>query len=268
MVIMLGMGITLTLADFKEILKAPRLIFTGVVLQFLIMPAWSAFLGWGMSLPREMAVGLILVACCPGGTASNVIVFLARANVALSVSLTLFSTLLAIGFTPWLTFLYAGHYVPVDPWGLFKSLIFVVFLPLALGILWNHFLPRFAKQVSIFSPLVSVFFILLIVGFVLAAKRDLILAHGWILLSATGMLHLGGFAGGYILSKLIKVAPKDCQTISIEVGMQNSGLGTALATKHFSSMPMVPAPCALSAILHCLLGSFLAALWSRKNGGK
>ena len=226
-------------------------------------------MGWGMSLPREMAVGLILVACCPGGTASNVIVFLARANVALSVSLTLFSTLLAIGFTPWLTFFCMQVTMcQLIHGGLFKSLIFVVFLPLGWGILWNHFLPRFAKQVSIFSPLVSVFFILLIVGFVLAAKRDLILAHGWILLSATGMLHLGGFAGGYILSKLIKVAPKDCQTISIEVGMQNSGLGTALATKHFSSMPMVPAPCALSAILHCLLGSFLAALWSRKNGGK
>jgi BASS family bile acid:Na+ symporter len=263
--IMLGMGITLRPRDFQEVWKQPRLILTGIALQFLIMPAWSACLCWGLSLPREMAVGLILVASCPGGTASNVVVFLARANVALSVSLTLFSTLVAVVVTPWLTYVYAGHYVPIDPWALFKSLLLVVLLPLSIGVVWNSFMPQSAKRVSRFSPLISVVFILLIVGFVLAVKRDLILAHGWILLMATGLLHLGGFTGGYLAAKLLAYNLKDRQTISIEVGMQNSGLGTALATKHFSSMPMVPAPCALSAILHCLLGGLLASLWSRRH---
>ena len=116
-----------------------------------------------------------------------------------------------------------------------------------------------------FSTVVSVVFILLIVGFVLAAKQDLILTHGWVLLGATGLLHAGGFAGGYFGARLLGRDRLNQQTISIEVGMQNSGLATALATKHFANMPMTPAPCALSAILHCLMGSFLASRWRRAN---
>ncbi|MDG1173836.1 MAG: bile acid:sodium symporter family protein [Opitutales bacterium] len=263
--IMLGMGMTLRPEDFLRVWRAPKVIALGVGLQFLVMPGWSAFLAWALKLPPEMAVGLILVACCPGGTASNVVVFLAKARVALSVSITLCSTLVAVLLTPWLTYLYAGHYLPIDPWALFNSIVVIVLLPLAIGVGWNQWLPKSARKVAVFSPSISVLFILLIVGFVLADKRDLILAHGWMILGATGLLHLGGFLGGYWGAKWLGRDELDKQTLSIEVGMQNSGLGAALATKNFSSMPMTPAPCALSAILHCMIGSFLASWWSRRN---
>ena len=263
--IMLGMGMTLTPADFKRVWLAPQVIALGVGLQFLIMPGWSALLAKVLDLPTEMAVGLILVACCPGGTASNVVVFLAKGKVALSVSLTLCSTLLAVVMTPWLTYFYAGQYVPVDPWALLFTIFTVVVVPLFVGLVWKFYFERSARLISSFSPLVSVVFILLIVGFVLAAKRDLILEHGWVLLLATLLLHLGGFAGGYWGSYLLGRGKIERQTLSIEVGMQNSGLGTALAAKHFPLMSMTPAPCALSAIIHCMVGSLLASKWAKGN---
>jgi len=263
--IMLGMGITLEPKDFSQVLKKPKVIVLGVALQFLIMPAWSALLAWVLGLRPELAVGLILVACCPGGTASNVVVFLARAKVALSVSLTLCSTLIAVVLTPWLTYLYAGHYLPIEPWALLKSILWIVLFPLALGIILKGWFPKSVAKVSGFSPVVSVLFILLIVGYILASKRDTILENGWILLVATGLLHLGGFFLGYIASSFLGRSFQERQTLSIEVGMQNSGLGAALATKHFPMMPLAPAPCAMSAILHCLIGSILASKWARDN---
>ena len=261
-----GYGYDFEWGGFCQGFKVPKTIFLGVSLQFLIMPAWSAFLAWVLELPPEMAVGLILVACCPGGTASNVVV-LAKANVALSVSLTLCATLIAVLLTPWLTYFYAGHYVPIDPGSLLKSILLIVLLPLTFGACLNHFFTRMSKTVGSFSPLISVVFILLIVGYILAVKRDIILEHGVILLTATGLLHLGGFLFGYLTARIFGQCARSCQTISIEVGMQNSGLGTALATKHFPAMPMAPAPCAMSAILHCLIGSVVASIWAKSNTG-
>jgi BASS family bile acid:Na+ symporter len=267
-IIMLGMGMTLQPEDFLRVWKEPKVVGLGVFSQFLIMPAWGAFIAWALQLPSEMAVGLILVASCPGGTASNVVVFLAKANLALSVSLTLVSTILAIFLTPWLTNLYAGHYVPVDSWGLLKSISLIVLLPLVIGLLWKRLFERSARQVSKVSPFVSVLFILLIVGYVLAAKREIILNNWSTLLFAVLSLHLGGFFLGFMIGLLFKRNQLDCRTFSIEVGMQNSGLGMALASKHFAHLPMVPAPCALSAVMHCLIGSFLASWWNRKNNNK
>jgi BASS family bile acid:Na+ symporter len=264
-IIMLGMGMTLQPEDFLRVWKEPKVVGLGVFAQFLIMPAWGAFLAWALKLPTEMAVGLILVASCPGGTASNVVVFLAKANLALSVSLTLVSTILAIFLTPWLTNLYAGHYVPVDSWGLLKSILLIVLLPLLIGLLWKRLFEKSAQQVSRVSPFVSVLFILLIVGYVLAAKRDIILNNWYTLLFAVLFLHTGGFLLGFVIGLLFKRNQSECRTFSIEVGMQNSGLGMALASKHFAHLPMVPAPCALSAVIHCLLGSFLASWWNRKT---
>jgi BASS family bile acid:Na+ symporter len=264
-IIMLGMGLTLSVEDFAQVLKKPKLIGLGAFLQFSIMPAWAALIAFVFRIPGEMAVGLILVASCPGGTASNVVVFLANGRVALSVCLTAFSTLLAIVVTPWLTHLYAGHYLPVDPWALMKSIFYIVLIPLLFGISLKKFYPKFARKSSNFSPLLSVIFILLIVGFVLAAKRETILLHWQTMLGAVFLLHVGGFALGFILPRLIGEEETVSRTLSIEVGMQNSGLGMALASKHFSSMPMVPAPCALSAVMHCLLGSVLAAVWNRSG---
>lgn len=264
-IIMLGMGMTLDTKDFQQVWRQPHIVGLGVFFQFLIMPAWGAFLAWVMGLPTEMAVGLILVSSCPGGTASNVVVFLAKANVALSVSLTLVSTILAIFLTPWLTALYAGHYVPVDAWGLLKSILLIVLFPLILGVAWKRLFKKTAHQVAKVSPFLSVLFILLIVGFVLAAKKSLILENWFVLFFAVFFLHLGGFFLGFISGKLFGRNPVDCRTFGIEVGMQNSGLGMALASKHFSQLPMVPAPCALSAVIHCVIGSFLATWWNRKD---
>ena len=261
--IMLGMGLTLSVKDFSEVLKKPKLIALGTFLQFSIMPAWAALISFIFKIPSEMAVGLILVASCPGGTASNVVVFLANGRVALSVCLTACSTLLAIIVTPWLTHLYAGHYLPVEPWALMKSIFYIVLIPLVLGIGWKKFYPDSARHTSVFSPLFSVLFILLIVGFVLAAKREIILVNWQSMLGAVIVLHLGGFFLGYFIPRFLGNEKRECRTLSIEVGMQNSGLGMALASKHFSSMPMVPAPCALSAVMHCIIGSLLAAIWKR-----
>ena len=267
-VIMLGMGMTLTADDFIRVWKEPKVIGLGVCSQFLIMPAWGALVAYLMGLPPQMAVGLILVASCPGGTASNVVVFLARGKVALSVSMTLASTIAAVWMTPLLTSWYAGHYLPVDPWALFRGILWVVLLPLAVGVVWNRFFPRSAHRASAYSPLVSVLFILLIVGFVLAAKKELILANWEVLTASVLALHFGGFALGYAMAALTGLARDERRTLSIEVGMQNSGLGMALASKHFATLPMVPAPCALSAVIHCLIGSYLAMRWRKEPADK
>ena len=192
-------------------------------------------------------------------------VFLAGGRVALSVCLTACSTLLAIVVTPWLTHYYAGHYLPIDPWALMKSIFYIVLIPLIVGVSWKKFYPKVAKRASVFSPLLSVLFILLIVGFVLAAKKEIILKHWQTMLMSVVVLHLGGFFLGFVIPRLIRQKKSVCRTLSIEVGMQNSGLGMALASKHFSAMPMVPAPCALSAVMHCIIGSILAAVWNRGN---
>lgn len=262
-IIMLGMGLTLTLQDFRAVLKLPRAGVIGVVCQFGIMP----LLGWGIAkllrldeIDPMLAVGLILVACCPGGTASNVVAFLARANVALSVLMTVVSTMAAILLTPWLTKWYAGTLVEVDAWALCKSTIQVVLIPLTLGLLANQFLPRVSAAVKPFSPFVSVVAIVLIVASIIGAQREIILEAGWRLLAAPALLHIGGFGLGYAVARLCCLAEENARTISIEVGMQNSGLGAALAGKHFPNT-VAPVPCAISAVYHCLIGSFLVAFW-------
>lgn len=258
-IIMLGMGLTLTLDDFRRVFVIPFALLGGVALQFAVMP----LLGWGighwMELPRDMAVGLVLVACCPGGTASNVVAFLARANVALSVSMTAISTTLAVVLTPLLTKFYVGERVPVDALGLLQSILIIVILPVVAGITINHFFGRAAKRIAAVSPFVSVLFIILIVGYILSLNRDSILENWQTLVAATLLLHLGGFGLGYGLARVMKLDELSSRTVSIEVGMQNSGLGTALAKAHFTALTAVP--CAVSAVMHCILGSIAAGIW-------
>jgi len=260
-IIMLGMGLTLTVDDFKRVFIMPLPLAAGVCLQFAVMP----FLGWGigllLSMPRDMAVGLVLVSCCPGGTASNVVTFLARANVALSVSMTALSTMLAVLLTPLLTKLLVGERLPVDGWGLLQSIIIIVILPVSAGVLLNRFMGRIAKKISIVSPFVSVVMIILIVGYILAANKTLILEQWKIISQAVLLLHMGGFGLGYLLARVLRFDELTRRTASIEVGMQNSGLGTALATKHFAGFPLVAVPCAVSAVTHCILGSIAAVFW-------
>ncbi len=268
--IMLGMGLTLRVADFVEVGRQPGAVLAGVAAQFLIMPTS----GWGVAklfaLSPELALGLILVACCPGGTASNVICYLARASVALSVLMTMCSTFAAVGLTPLLTKLLAGKVLPVDAWGLFQSMLVIVLLPLVVGIAVNTGVGRMKRPervrawVDAVGPVVSVVVIVLIVGCIVALKKDLIAAAAAPLFISVLVLHALGFGVGYGVMWLFRKPVAMRRTASIEVGMQNSGLGAALATKHFAEFALAPVPAAISAVYHCIIGSVLAAWWRRK----
>lgn len=260
-IIMLGMGITLTVEDWRRVLKMPRAVAIGFAGQYLIMP----FLGWSIAkllkLETPFAVGLILVGCCPGGTASNVVTFLARANVALSVLMTTCSTVAAVVMTPLLTKWLAGQYVPVDALGLFLSTLQIVLIPVVAGVVLNRYAPRLVECVLPVAPLVSVLTIALICASIIGSSADKFKQSGGTLLLAVFLLHAGGFALGYLFSFLWRGDPITNRTISIEVGMQNSGLGAALAKAHFSVLPLAPLPCALSATFHSVIGSLLAGYW-------
>jgi len=263
-IIMLGMGLTLTLEDFTRVFKFPRWVLVGVLLQFTVMPLLGWSLGHLLNLPPAYAVGLILVACCPGGTASNVICYLARGNVALSVTLTTFSTMIAIGATPWLTAMLAGSYMPVSASALFYSTVQVVLLPITLGVLLNSFAPKITRVMVPFSPAVAVIVIVLIVASILGSGSEKILSSGPNLLVGVLLLHAFGFALGYGLSYWVNRNKNVARTVSIEVGMQNSGLGAHLARSHFPVGSGVDIPSALSALTHCIYGSIAAAIWSRR----
>ncbi len=262
-VIMLGMGLTLELEDFARVFRAPAPIGWGVLLQYTVMP----MLGWAMAtvfeLPTPYAVGLILVCCCPGGTASNVIAYLAKADVALSVSMTAFSTMLAALCTPLLTTWIVGSRVEVDAWGLFVSTAKVVLLPVAVGLALRRFAPKLTERLLPFAPGAAVAMIVLIVAAILAAQKSAVLESGARLLGAVVSAHASGFVLGYVLGGLSGGFGRVARTTSIEVGMQNSGLGAVLAHAHFAN-PLTAIPSAISAITHCILGSALAAVWSRR----
>lgn len=262
-IIMLGMGLTLTLEDFTRVLKFPRWVLSGVFLQYTVMPICGWSIAQLLNLPKAYAVGLILVACCPGGTASNVICYLARGNVALSVTLTTFSTMIAIAATPWLTSLLAGSYMPVNAGALFYSTVQVVLLPVTLGVLLNKFVPTITGQMARYSPAVAVVVIILIVASILGAGSDQILQSGPYLILGVMMLHAVGFTVGYALSYWMSRNKGVARTVSIEVGMQNSGLGAHLARTHFPAGSGVDIPSAVSALTHSIFGSIIAAIWRR-----
>jgi BASS family bile acid:Na+ symporter len=266
--IMLSMGLTLSLEDFSRVLKMPKSILLGVGLQYTIMPGLGYALALGFNLPIDFVIGLVLVACCPGGTASNVVCFIARTHVALSVSLTTCSTLLAVLLTPFLTTWWVesisleqtGLKVDVDTLGLLLKTLKVVILPVLLGIFLNHFFHRGVKKVEAYTPFVAVLSIVFIVDFILADKKSAILEIGASLIAAVLLLHLLGFILGYVLSRLLKFTERDAQTVSIEVGMQNSGLATELARSNFPAYGLATVPGAISALTHCILGSIAAGL--------
>lgn len=270
-IIMLGMGLTLSFDDFRRIARIPRCVATGVVLQFTVMPLAGVTIASLTGLETGLAVGLILVSCCPGGTASNVIAYLARANVALSVTMTMASTLVAVIATPMLTGWLAGKYVEIDQWNLFVNMVSIVLLPVIAGLFLGRFFPRATAKIATVSPLISVLVVVLIVGGIIAASKPLIVTHAGILLLAVLLLHLIGFGLGYLLTRIGGFEEAAARTISIEVGMQNSGLGSSLAaTPGFAAQfatPMqaalAPVPAALSAVYHVVIGSLLAAIWRR-----
>ncbi len=264
-VIMLGMGLTLSVADFARVLRMPRPVLLGVLAQFLIMPLLGWVIAQSFDLPTEFQVGIILVACCPGGTASNVVTYIARGNLALSLLMTMCSTFAAILLTPVLTKWLVGERLPVDAWGLFYSTVQVVLLPVLAGLGLHHAFPRLVQRIMPVAPLVSVVTIALICANIVGKNATQVIAHGVDLGLAVATLHLGGFALGYVIARLLGFDERVRRTVSIEVGMQNSGLGTVLATRHFSDpithVSLAAVPCAISAVAHSLIGSVLAVWW-------
>ena len=262
--IMLGMGLTLQWQDFNQIFQTPKWVFLGLLLQFSLMP----LMGWGLGvlfeLPPFFAVGLILVASCPGGTASNVIAYLARANVALSVAMTTCSTLTGIILTPYLTASLSGNYLSVDAWGLFYSTIKVVLLPVTIGVILNQYLPKFTQKAIPFAPPVAVLLIVLIVASIIGQGKEIILNAGLNLIFAIMILHLFGFILGYTLSRVFIKDIGASKTIAIEVGMQNSGLGAVLARENFTN-PATAIPSAISSLVHSIYGSIFVSIFKEKN---
>lgn len=263
-VIMLGMGITLSIDDFARVATRPATVAAGFVAQFVIMPMSGWLVATTLGLDTPFAVGLILVACCPGGTASNVVTYIARADVALSVLMTTCTTLGAVVLTPLLTKLLAGRMVEVDAWGLFFSTLQVVVLPVAAGVAINRFLPRVVHAVMPVAPLVSVITIALVCASIIGQNAAAVLGSGPQLLLAVVLLHSIGFGVGYCFARLLGYDRIVGRTISIEVGMQNSGLGVVLAQKHFPAEPLTAVPCAISSVVHSVIGSLLAGWWRRK----
>jgi bile acid:Na+ symporter, BASS family len=259
-VIMLGMGITLSFADFRRALALPRPIALGFASQFLVMPALAWGIARALDLATPFAVGLILVGACPGGTASNVVTYIARANLPLSVLMTMCSTMGAIVLTPLLTEALAGTMVPVDAWGLFVSTLQVVLLPVLIGVSLHHIAPRAVGVVQPIAPLLAVIAIVLIVASVIGQSAQAILASAGRLGAAVLLLHSGGFALGYLIARVFGYDEIVRRTVSIEVGMQNSGLAVVLSRLHFAD-PLTAVPGALSSVTHSVLGSLLAAIW-------
>ena len=266
-VIMLGMGLTLSIDDFRRVASRPGAVVAGFVGQFLIMP----LAGWGVATLLELdtpfAVGLILVACCPGGTASNVVTYLARADVALSVIMTTCTTLAAVILTPVLTKFLAGRLVEVDAFGLFLSTLQVVVLPVVAGMAVNRWLPGVVRRVLPVAPLVSVITIALVCASIIGQNAAAVRTAGPRLLGAVVLLHAIGFGVGYLWARLFGYDTTIARTISIEVGMQNSGLGVVLAQRHFPAEPLAAVPCAISSVVHSCLGSLLAGWWRLRPAG-
>ena len=260
-IIMFGMGLTLSKADFKEVGKRPMDVAIGVIGQFLIMPALAWILAKALQLPPEVAVGVILVGCCPGGTASNVMTFLARGDVALSVAITSVTTLLAPIVTPALIYLLASQWLEVSAAAMFWSIVQVVVLPIALGLVAQSLLGARVRAAVAVLPLVSVVAIVAIVAAVVAGNQARIATSG-LMIFAVVVLHNGlGLLLGYWLGKLTGMSVYKRKALSIEVGMQNSGLGVALATAHFS--PLAAVPSAIFSVWHNISGPIAATLLQR-----
>lgn len=263
-IVMFGMGLTLSPADFKILSQHPKAVLLGVAAQFLIMPSTAHALSLALNLPQEVAIGVVLVGSCPGGTASNVITFLARGNVALSVAVTSVTTLLAPLITPTVFFLFAHEWLDVSTAAILVSILKMVLLPIVLGILAHTLFKKQTKAASGILPLVSVLAIVLIIGAVVAGSHEKIIETGPLIFGVVVLHNAIGYLLGFSAAKLFGL-PYDAQkTLAIESGMQNSGLGAALAKAHFAAMPLAAVPSAIFSVWHNVSGSLLASYWSAK----
>lgn len=262
-IIMFGMGLTISLDDFKEVGKRPFEVVIGVLSQFVIMPLLAVLLTRIIPMSPEVAAGVILVGCCPGGTSSNVMTYLSKGDVALSVACTSVTTLAAPIVTPFLVWLFASQYLPVDATAMFVSILKVILLPLALGFLFQKLVPAIVKSAVPVLPLVSVVGIVLIVAAVVGASKGAIVQSG-LLIFAVVVLHNGlGYILGFFAAKVSGLSLAKRKAIAIEVGMQNSGLGAALASTYFS--PVAAVPSAIFSVWHNISGAILANYFASRE---
>ena len=264
MIVMFGMGLTLKLEDFKVVFTRPKDIIIGAIAQFTIMPLLAFLLSLVFKLPPELAVGVILLGTCPGGTSSNVMTYLAKGDVALSVGMTSVSTILAPFATPLLTLLYAGQKVDVNAVSMFVSIVQVVILPIALGFIINKFFYKFTNSIKEILPLISVLAIVAIVAAVVSANSQRLMQVGYLVIIVVVLHNCLGYLLGYLLGKLFRLNNAKCKAVSIEVGMQNSGLATSLAATHFASMALATVPGAIFSVWHNISGSIVANIIATK----
>jgi BASS family bile acid:Na+ symporter len=263
-VVMFGMGMTLTWGNFKRIFKSPFVILLGFSMQYLIMPAAGYFVSILFGLPPVMMAGIVLVGCSPGGTASNVITYLGNGDVALSITLTLTSTVLAVFLTPFFSFIILNHVVPVPAEEMFLDILQIVLIPVLLGTAVNSFFSGKITRIRNIFPLISTLAIVFIIAIIVALNRSKLSEMNFIIIFAVILHNLIGLSFGYFIPMLFKYDKKICRTVCIEVGMQNSGLSVALAVKFFSAATAIPG--AIFSIWHNLSGSILAGWWRYRDG--
>lgn len=262
-VVMFGMGTTLNLKDFALVLKRPADVLVGACAQFLIMPGLAYLLATAFGLDPALTAGVVLVGTCPGGTSSNVMTYLSKGDVALSVGMTAVSTILAPFLTPLLTLLYAGQRVDVNVMSMFLSIVKVVLVPIALGFVINHFFHEFTQNAVRVLPLISTTAIVAIVAAVVSANSAKILTSGLLIVAVVILHNLLGYATGFAVGKALHLSSSKCRAISIEVGMQNSGLATSLAATHFAQYPLATIPGAVFSVWHNISGAILANFFAR-----
>ncbi|MCI7353660.1 MAG: bile acid:sodium symporter family protein [[Actinobacillus] rossii] len=266
-IVMFGMGITLTFNDFGEVFKHPKSVIIGVIGQFVIMPSIAFFLAKVFNLPADLAVGVILVGSCPGGTSSNVMTYLAKGNTALSVACTTISTLLAPVLTPVIFYILASQWLEIDAAGMFISVLKMVLFPIFLGLVVRAMFKKKIAEISQTMPLLSVISIVLILAAVVAVSKDKIVESGLLIFGVVVLHNCLGYLVGFFSAKLLGLSIADSKAVSIEVGMQNSGLGAALAAAHFN--PIAAVPSAIFSFWHNVSGPILANIFSNiKNDDK
>ncbi len=266
--IMFGMGLTLSPKDFRIVFSRPRDVLLGCLAQFTIMPLMAWLLTKVFQLPSDLALGVILVGCCPGGTASNVITYLAKGDLALSVGMTATSTILAPFLTPLLTWLMAGTFVDVDTLGMLQSILYVVIAPIVVGFLIQHYLPTFTKRAVAYLPAFSSVMIALLVAIIVGHNASRLLTGGLIVVLVVILHNISGLLLGYSIGRLLGLSHDKRTAISIEVGMQNSGLASSLATIHFATFPMATIPGAVFSVWHNISGALVAKLYSMHHSTK
>ncbi|MCR4766140.1 MAG: bile acid:sodium symporter family protein [Bacteroidaceae bacterium] len=262
--IMFGMGLTLSPNDFRIVFSRPKDVLLGCLAQFTVMPLLAWILAKAFTLPEGLALGVILVGCCPGGTASNVITYLAKGDLALSVGMTTTSTILAPVLTPLLVWLLAGTMVDVDTLGMLKSILYVVIAPIAGGLICQHYLPKFTQQLVAYLPAFSTLMIMMVVGIVVSHNAAKLLTSGALIVAVVILHNLSGYAVGYLIGHLLGLKKQKCVAVSIEVGMQNSGLASSLAVLHFAAYPLATIPGAVFSVWHNISGALMAKWYSNK----